>query len=157
MRKRIGQAQRRPIVSAALLGHFDVGDDLRLHLRADAGQSGEFALTRGLLQFIDGRDARLFPQQFHALRSHIGHGQQLDHARRDGLLHPIEQIERAGVEQRRDLIGDGLPDTGDRTQFARLRDGVDVPIEIGDLLGGAAIGEDGKAILFAFDVEHIGQ
>ncbi len=35
--------------------------------------------------------------------------------------------------------------------------GVDVPIEIGDLLGGAAIGEDRKAILFAFDVEHIGQ
>ena len=154
---RIREAQRRSIGCAALLDCFEVGDDLFFEFRADAGQSGEFAVARGCSNSATLVMPACSHSSFDALRSHVRHVEQFDDAGRDGLLQPIEQIERSGGEQRIDLVGDGLADAGDRAQFAGLRDRVDIPIEIGDLLGDAAIGDDRELVFFAFDVEHIGE
>ncbi len=53
-----------------------------------------------------------------------------------------------------DLVRDGLADSGDVLQGARLPVGVNVLTKVEDIVGGAAIGEDLETVL-AQNVKHV--
>ena len=95
------------------------------------------------------------PEQAHLLGTQVGHLEQLH--QRDGHLggQLIVKPQVTGGEQLVDLLGDGFAHAGDLEQLALAPVFVDIAAQLGEAIGGFAVGEDLVDHL-ALDLEQVG-
>ena len=118
-RERLREQHAR--LGAAVGARRQRGQDVLLGLRAEALHVLELAALGGAAQVVDRVHPDLVVEQLGALGAEPGDARDLHEARRDPLLQLVGGRDRAGLEQRVDLLGDRLPDARELGRAALLR------------------------------------
>lgn len=132
----------RGVVSAEL----DAFEDFRLGLFAEAGQLGEAALLAGLLECLDGLDAKFAVNGLYLFRPQPRDVEHGDESVGDRSLEVVVVGEAAGGDQLGDFVGQGLADALDVAQALLLDELVQ---RLGETLEGAG------AVLVGTSLERV--
>ncbi len=112
-RERVGLLPRLGPEKApgVLLHELDSLENLRLALLAESGESDEPVLLAGVLKLTHRLHAELLVQHLHLLGAHVGDLKHVEEAGRDRGAQLLMVREAARRDERRDLLGDRLPDS----------------------------------------------
>ena len=112
-----------------------------LELRPEAAHVAQLLGLGGRAQALERVDAELVVELAGALGAEAGQARQVDEAGREFAAQLLDGRDRAGVEQRLDLLLERAADAGQLGDLALARHGRDRARRLAHRLGGVAVGE----------------
>ena len=146
IRDRQDLREEQPLADAVLGHPLERGEDVLLRLGPEAANARDPALLGGLLELDEVLDPDLVVDPAGGLGAEARDAGHLHQRRRELLLQLVRRGDAARLDQRLDLLGEGLADVGQLGQPPLLGELLDRDRALRDRPRGLPVGEDAEAI-----------